>query len=79
MHKSGWVGLREFFDPTHYGGLKKIQTNPTQPTWVGLNPLVGQFFYITIIIKLSKIYIYIYIYITPATLTDKQNIHVGSS
>ena len=49
MHKSGWVGLREFFDPTHYGGL---------------NPLVGQFFYITIIIKLSKIYIYIYIYHT---------------
>ena len=47
-----------------YGGLKKIQHNPThhisptQPTWAGLNPWVGQIFFflilITIIIKLSR-------------------------
>ena len=36
-----WVGLREFFDPTHHGGSKKIQPNPSHkpnPThmgWVG--------------------------------------------
>ena len=42
VHGSDWVELREFFDPTHYGGSKKIQPNPThhisptQPTWVGL-------------------------------------------
>ena len=42
VHGSGWVGLRGFFDPTHHGGSKKIQLNPThhinptQPTWVGL-------------------------------------------
>ena len=42
MHGWDWVGLREFFDPTHHGGSKKIQPNPahhispTQPTWVGL-------------------------------------------
>ena len=36
------VGLRGFFDPTHHGGSKKIQPNPThhisstQPTWVRL-------------------------------------------
>ena len=49
----GWVELRRFFDPTHHGGLKKIQPNltyhisPTQPnptymSWVGLNSWVGQ-------------------------------------
>ena len=31
VHGSGWVGLRGFFDPTHHGGSKKIQPNPTQP------------------------------------------------
>ena len=29
VHGSGWVGLRGFFDPTHHGGSKKIQPNPT--------------------------------------------------
>ena len=37
VHESDWVGLREFFDLTHYDGFKKIQPNsthyvsPTQP------------------------------------------------
>ena len=31
VHGSSWVGLRGFFDLTHYGGSKKIQPNPTQP------------------------------------------------
>ena len=35
-----WIELREFFDTTHHGGLKKFNTthhiSPTQPTWVGL-------------------------------------------
>ena len=62
------VRLREFFDPTHYGGSKKIQLNPTQPNphgsgWVRLNPWIGQFF-ITIIIKFSKKNIYININIS---------------
>ena len=43
MCGSGWVGLREFFDPTHHGGSKKIQPNPTHhisptqpnPTYMG--------------------------------------------
>ena len=54
VHGSGWVRLRGFFDPTHHSGSKKIQPNPThhisptqpnptQPTWVGLNPWVGQY------------------------------------
>ena len=29
VHGLGWVGLRGFFDPTHCGGSKKIQPNPT--------------------------------------------------
>ena len=68
LHGLGWIGLRRFFDPTHYGGLKKIQPSPTyyvspiQLTWVGLNSWVGQIFFITIIIKLSRKK-----YITPAT------------
>ena len=33
VHESGWVELRWFFDPTHYGGLKK--SNPTHVDWVG--------------------------------------------
>ena len=48
----GQVGLMKFFDPTHHGGLKKIQPNsthcisPTQPnphesSWVGFNLWVG--------------------------------------
>ena len=59
MHGSGWVKLRGVFDPTHHGGLKKIQLNPTyyisptQPTRVGMNPWLDNFF-ITIIIKLSR-------------------------
>ena len=39
VHRSGWVRLRGFFDPTHHGGSKKNSTqpnpshksNPTQP------------------------------------------------
>ena len=61
VHGLGWVGLRGFFDPTHHGGSKKIQPNPThhinptQPTWVGLGRvepmgLTNSFF----IIKLSR-------------------------
>ena len=43
VHESGWVKLRGFFNPTHHGGLKKIQPNathhkgPTQPMWIGLD------------------------------------------
>ena len=29
VHRSSWVGLRGIFDPTHHGGSKKIQPNPT--------------------------------------------------
>ena len=29
VHGLGWVGLGGFFDPTHHGGFKKIQLNPT--------------------------------------------------
>jgi len=29
VHELGRVGLKGFFNPTHYGGLKKIQPNPT--------------------------------------------------
>ena len=62
MHGSGWVGLRGFFDPTHHGGSKKIQHNPTyrisptQPTWVGLGQveLMSLTNFFIIIIKLSK-------------------------
>ena len=66
VHGSSWVGLRGFFDLTHYGGSKKIQPNPTQlityvqpnpiqPIWVRLNPWIGKFIIIIIIIiKLSK-------------------------
>ena len=36
VHGLGWAGLREFFDPTHHGGLKKIQPNPTHMDRVGL-------------------------------------------
>ena len=58
VHGSSWVRLRRFFDPTHHGGLKKFnltQPNPHELGWVELNPWVEQnFFFITIIIKLSK-------------------------
>ena len=62
VHGLGWVRFSGFFDSIHHGGLKKIQpnpthhVNPTQLTWVGLNPWVGQIFIIIIIIiiKLSK-------------------------
>ena len=43
VHELGWVKLRGFFNPTHHGGLKKIQPNPThhkgptQPIWIGLD------------------------------------------
>ena len=56
VHGLGWGFLTQ---PTMVG-QKKIQPNlinhinPTRPTWVGLNPWVGQFFFITIIIKLSR-------------------------
>ena len=52
--------MRGFFDPTHHDESKKIQPNPThhisptQPIWAELNPWVGQFFFITIIIKLNR-------------------------
>ena len=68
MHRSGWVGLRRFVDPTHHGESKKIQSNPThhisptqpnptQSTWFGLGrvePMSLKNFIIIIIIKLSK-------------------------
>ena len=53
--------VEEFFNPIQHGRLKKIQPNPTQPTWIGLGK-VRQFFFfflitiiiiIIIIIKLS--------------------------
>ena len=37
VHGSGWVRLRGFFDPTHHGGSKKIQPNPTHH----ISPRVG--------------------------------------
>ena len=62
VHGSDWVRLRGFFDPTHHGGSKKIQPNPThhinptQPTWVGLGRAepTGLTNFIIIIIKLSR-------------------------
>ena len=63
VHGSDWVGLREFFDLTHYDGLKKIQPNsthhisPTQPnpTHMGqVEPIGWTIFFITIINKLRK-------------------------
>ena len=36
VHRLGWVWLRGFFDPTHHGGSKKIQFNPTQPKFLFL-------------------------------------------
>ena len=56
VHGSGWG----FFYPTHYGGSKKIQPNPihhinpTQPAWVGLNPWVGQFFLLLLLLNLAE-------------------------
>ena len=43
VHRSSLIGLRGFFDPTHYGGSKNIQPNPTHhisltqsnPTYMG--------------------------------------------
>ena len=29
VHGSSWVRLRGFFDPTHHGGSKKFQPNPS--------------------------------------------------
>ena len=59
VHESGWIGLRGFFDLIYYSGSKKF--NPTQLTWVGLDRVkpygLDKFFFITIIIKLSKKYI----------------------
>ena len=57
-----WVGLRGFFDPTHHGGSKKIQPDPThhisstQPTRVGLGQVepMGLTNFFSIIIKLSR-------------------------
>ena len=74
--------VKGFFDPTHHGRLKKIQLNsthhrgPTQPTWIGLGwvepmGLTVFYFYINIIIKLSRIYIYIYISNLPPKLMSK--------
>ena len=62
VHRSAWVGLKSFFNPTHHGGIKKnsIQPNPTQPMWIGLGRVgVGPmgwiiFFLITIIIIIIK-------------------------
>ena len=65
VHRSGWVKLKSFFNSTPPWWVKKIQLNltnhrdPTQPNprgsdWVRLDPWVGLFFLITIIIiKLS--------------------------
>ena len=63
--------MRGFFDPIHHGGLKKIQPNPHESGWVGLNPRVGLIYlFIIVIIKLGRKK-----YIAPATWVDKQNIH----
>ena len=32
VHGLGWVELKNFYNLTHYGGLKKIQPSLTQPT-----------------------------------------------
>ena len=42
--------VEEFFNPIQHGMLKKIQPNPTQPTWNGLGKVRQFFFLITIII-----------------------------
>ena len=42
--------VEEFFNPIQHGRLKKIQPNPTQPTWIGLGKVRQFFFLITIII-----------------------------
>ena len=39
VHESGWVKFRGFFNPTHHGGLKKIQPNPYGLGWIGLDLL----------------------------------------
>ena len=52
VHGSGWGFLTQ---PTMVG-QKKIQPNlinhinPTRPTWVGLNPWVGQFFFLLLLL-----------------------------
>ena len=51
VHGSGWVRLRRFFDPTHHGGSKKIQPNPHELDWVRLNPWVGQFFLLLLLLN----------------------------
>ena len=51
VHGSGCVRLMGFFDPTHYGGSKKIQPNPIHMGRVESMGLTNFFF---IIIKLSR-------------------------
>ena len=76
VHGSGWVGLREFFDLTHHGEPNPShKSNPTHTGLVGsgrvgLNPWVGQFFLLLLLLNWVK-----KIYITLATWVDKQNIH----
>ena len=49
-----WVELRDFFNLTHYGGLKKIQPNSHGTSWThGLG--IFLIIIIIIIIKLSII------------------------
>ena len=59
VYRSGWIRLRRFFELIHHDGSKKF--NSTQLTWVGLDRVkpygLDKFFFITIIIKLSKKYI----------------------
>ena len=52
VHGSSWVRLKGIFDPTHHGGLKNIQPNPTHMGRV--EPMGWTIFFITIIIKLSR-------------------------
>ena len=52
LYESGWVGLRGFFNPTHYCGLKKTKPKTTHMNQIGSMDWI-KFFLITIIIELS--------------------------
>ena len=73
--------VKGFFDPTHHGRLKKksnstqpitgVQPNPHGLGWVEPMGLTVFYFFITIIIKLSRKYIYIYTPNLPPKLISK--------
>ena len=76
VHGSSWVGLGGFFDPTHHGGFKKIQPNPThykgttqpKPTHIDwVEPMGWTIFFLLLLLLTwaGKIYI------PPATWVDK--------